>query len=176
MNTALGEEKRTLELGESLMERDEEGSMLLGMLLAWHWRSHFPDDVLIQDLNMNMEKYELLIEMFREDAHMKAIDIGWMRPDNGINETRWEEYKELLEELELSGGISRLSRGDEGILFLSTARGNVTGGSTKGYVYRPEDATPLYPNLDTIPEDLESNVPAFRKINEDWYITFTWDD
>lgn len=139
-----------------------------------HGRDHVSDEVLIQNLGENIVKYELLISMFREDAPASVIHPTWMSPDHVVDDERWRKYKTLFDELELDAGIR--TWGGESIRFISTAQGLVTGGSMKGYVYRPENPFPQYPSLNQIPDDLESNVTGYRKINEQWYIMFNWDD
>jgi hypothetical protein len=137
-------------------------------------RDHVTDQVLISDLRKNKNKYEKLISMFREDAPASVIHPTWMSPDNVITAARWDEYKKLFLELGLDAGMR--SWGGDSICFISTAQGLVTGGSSKGYMFKPENPKPLYMSLDNIPDDLESNVMGYRKINDEWYIVFDWDD
>jgi hypothetical protein len=126
------------------------------------------------DLEKNISKYEKLISMFREDSPISVVHPTWINPKKVISENRWNDYKSIFLELGLDAGMR--SWGGESIWFISTAQGLVTGGSSKGYMYKPEIPKPLYSSLDTIPEDLESNVKGYRKINDNWYIIFDWDD
>ena len=137
-------------------------------------RDHVADQALISDLEINMGKYEKLISMLREDSPATVIHPTWISPDNVISETRWDEYKTLFSELGLDAGMR--SWGGNSIWFISTAQGLVTGGSSKGYMYKPENPKPLFSSLDKIPEGLASNVKGYRKINDEWYIVFDWDD
>jgi len=137
-------------------------------------RDHVIDQVLISDLRSNKNKYEKLISMFREDAPASVIHSTWMSPDNVVTEARWDEYKNIFLDLGLDAGMR--SWGGDSIWFISTAQGLVTGGSSKGYMYKPENPQPLYSSLDSIPEDLASNVMGYRKIDDDWYIVFDWDN
>ena len=137
-------------------------------------RDHVTDQILISDLQKNKNKYEKLISMFREDAPATVIHPTWISPDNVITEARWDEYKKLFLELGLDAGMR--SWGSDSIWFISTAQGLAIGGSSKGYMYKPENPEPLYMTLDNIPVDLKSNVMGYRKINDQWYIVFDWDD
>lgn len=139
-----------------------------------HGRDHVADYVLISDLKKDIKKYEKLITMFRVDAPATVIHPTWVSPDNIISESRWDEYKKLFSDLGLDGGMR--SWGGDSIWFISTAQGLVTGGSSKGYMYKPQNPVPLFTNLDQIPEGLESNVKGYRKINDEWYIVYDWDD
>lgn len=137
-------------------------------------RPHLTDEALIENLQENIAQYEHLIEMLVADQPLSSVHPTYIHPDYAISEERWEEYRGIFRELELDAGFGYHPNGS--IWFTSTARGLVTGGSRKGYVFRPRNAIPLYTNLDSIPEDLKSNVYAFKKINEEWFIYFYWDD
>lgn len=137
-------------------------------------RPHLTDEALIQNLQENMDQYNILIEMFAADYPLTTVHPHFIRPDHSISAERWEEYQKIFRELELDAGMRYHASGS--IRFTSTAQGLMTGGSGKGYVYLPKNPTPLYTNLNSIPEDLKSNVYAFKKINEEWFIYFYWDD
>ena len=137
-------------------------------------RAHESDQSLMNNLRLHKAQYELLITMFHDDAPVQIVHPTFLQPDGAITAERWDQYKKLFNQLGLDGGMRGWE--GEGIWFLSTTQGLVTGGSSKGYWYRPRSAVPLFPNLDSIPADLPSNVRGFRKIDDDWYITFDWDD
>lgn len=155
------------------------GFILLAALIWWlgsiiNGRDHVSDEDLIRNLQTDSKKYSQLISMFREDYPLKVVHPTWIDPKNSISDTRWSEYKVLFKDLELDAGM-RGWVGDS-ILFISTAQGLVTGGSSKGYIYKPINHLPLYSSLSKAPKDLKSNVRAYRKINDTWYITYSWDD
>ena len=137
-------------------------------------RPHLTDEALIENLRENMDQYNLLIEMFAADYPLTTVHPHFIRPDHEISAERWEEYQKIFRELELDAGMRYGP--NESIWFISTTHGLMTGGSIKGYVYRPKTPTPLYTSLNSIPDDLKSNVYAFKKINEEWFISFYWDD
>ena len=137
-------------------------------------REHVSDQSLMHNLQLHKAKYELLIKMFYDDAPVQIIHPTFLQPEGAITAERWDQYKKLFSELGLDGGLRGWD--GEGIWFLSTTQGLVTGGSSKGYWYKPRSAAPLFQNLDAIPSDLPSNVRGFRKIDDDWYITIDWDN
>jgi len=137
-------------------------------------REHVPDEVLIKNLEAHTEQYQRLIAMFREDHPVAIVHPDWISPDNVITVDRWAEYQKLFVELELDAGMR--AWGEGGIWFIATARGPVTGGSSKGYMYQPATHTPVYSSLDEIPETLQANVKGYRKINDAWYIVLVWDN
>lgn len=148
-------------------------------------RGHVDDEVLIANLEKDSGKYELLISMFREDAPLAVAHPTWISPDKSISAERWKEYKALFKELQLDAGMRYYSlqfiegerhKAGESIEFISTAQGLVTGGSSKGYVYRPESPSPLFDSLDEARTNLESGTTGYRRINDEWYITFVWYD
>ncbi len=137
-------------------------------------RDHASDEELIRNLEKHSQQYQHLIAMFLEDTPASVIHPTWVNPENVISADRWAEYKVLFHELKLDAGIR--SWGGDSIYFISTAQGLFMGGSSKGYMYKPETPYPLYPSLNKKPQDLKSNVMAYRKINKDWYIVFDWND
>jgi hypothetical protein len=153
---------------------------VIGTSFNWYFFSqiqghdHLSEQELISDLDTNAKEYQKLISMFRDDAPLTTVHPTWIYPENAISPARWLAYKKLFTELGLDAGMR--SWGGQSIWFISTTRGLVTGGSSKGYMYLPEDPVPLYTSLDHIPDDLESNVEGYRKITKDWFITFKWDD
>lgn len=137
-------------------------------------RDHVADQDLISGLEVDKVKYQRLVSMFREDAPVTEVHPNWINPDKVISQARWDDYKVLFSELGLDSGMR--SWGGESIWFISTSQGLVTGGSSKGYMYKPESPHPLFTSLDKIPKGLESNVKGYRKISDDWYIVLEWDD
>ncbi len=135
-------------------------------------RDHLPDEILIQNLNTDIKKFELLIKMFKEDTPVSVVHPTWIAPENAITKERWYEYKKLFSELRLDGGMR--SWLGESILFTSTAQGLSIGGSSKGYIYKPESPVPLYTNLENISPYSEKSGKGYKKINENWYIYFDW--
>lgn len=133
-------------------------------------RDHVPDEILIENLTSDFAKFEQLITMFREDNPVTVIHPNFMAPDDAISNTRWNAYKRLFEELELDAGMRALK--GESIWFISTARGLSIAGSLKGYIFMPENPRPLYQSLNQRPDDLKSGVRGYRKINNEWYISF----
>jgi hypothetical protein len=116
---------------------------------------------------------EDLIQMFRDDQ-MTVVHPTWIQPAGGISEERWAGYKDAFGRLHLDGGMR--AWGGDSIWFVAYSSGLATGGSGKGYMYKPVDPTPLYQSLDAPPKDLASNVRAYRMARKDWYIEYSWDD
>lgn len=129
-------------------------------------KNHLEDDVLIENFEKNRDSFEKLVVMFNEDKNMSVIDDTWIRPENGISHKRWEEYKRLVQKLELDAGIHRCY-GKECIEFISTSQGLPSAGTAKGYVYKPQ-------NPKSIDRRNENGI-MYKKINKDWYVFFEWD-
>ena len=124
-------------------------------------KDHLDDGVLTKNLEVNIYSYNKLITMFHEDKNMSVIDDTWMRPENGISNQRWEEYKKLLTKLDLDDGVR--SCGGECVEFISTSKGLLEAGSTKGYRYKPKNPMSF---------KSEETVVDYKKINENWYIFY----
>ena len=145
--------------------------------LAWYLgllTSHPSDAELIALLHDHKPEFEELMAMFEEDAPIKVVHPTWIDPEGVITLERWDEYRAIFRKLGIDAGMRRYE--DTGLKFIVEVKGLVTGGSDKGFEYRPPKPEPLYDSLDEIPADLKSNVGAYRKIDDDWFITFSWDD
>ena len=100
---------------------------------------------------------------------------SWHDMGNTLSEARWEEYKSIFKHLKLENGMR--SWGKNGVLFISSSGGLMTGGAAKGYIYRPDDPTPLFDSLDGDPKDFPPNTKVYRQAeNKDWYLFYEWDD
>lgn len=133
-------------------------------------KDHLSDELLINNLNTDKAKYETLITMFKQDKPITVVHPTWILPKNAISNERWNVYKRLFNELDLDAGM-RSWGGNESIYFISTARGMLDSSSSKGYVYKPQKPEFLFKNLDEFPKNLPKNARAYRKIDNDWYIT-----
>ena len=105
-----------------------------------------------------------------------AYEFTW--PENAIEsvftESRWDQYRNLFQQTGLSVGLVR--RNDGKVIFPYWLYGLVTGGEEKGYVYSTEPLHPVVDSLDDIPIPVESLKPIYKKIAENWYMYYQWDD
>lgn len=138
------------------------------------FKEHPTDEELIAKLSESTPRYEQLITMFRADHPLTVVAPTWQSPAGQLSEDRWNEYKNIFEELELDMGLRKWD--DESIWFLNSTRGMVTGGDSKGLIYKPGNPIPLYSSLNERPHDLKSGVRAYKKISDNWYITFDWNN
>jgi hypothetical protein len=100
-------------------------------------------------------------------------------PENptGLSDERWDEYRALFRKLGSSNGICRYEKEHPGVVYvLYSDQGLAVGGSSKGYAYSPYPLEPTYESLDRSPTDLASNDYAYKRIDDHWYIFYTWDD
>ena len=127
---------------------------------------------------------EELVRMSNEDRNVVRIaptftrlanDWSWPRPAAklGITIDRWQHYLNLFRETGVEEGLER-SEKPEVIFFIASARGFVTGGSSKGYAYRTTPPDLLYNSLDARPPQLSSDDVGFKSLDGNWYIFFTW--
>lgn len=128
---------------------------------------------MINHLESNFSEFENLLLMFEKDG-MSVVHPSWVQPKNKISEARLAEYRDIFVRLELDGGLR--SWGGESVRLISHSSGFVFGGSEKGFMYKPENPSPLYESLDIPPEDLLSNVSAYRYVKKNWYLEYRWDD
>jgi hypothetical protein len=142
-------------------------------------RPHPTDASLIENFEKNRDDLERLAAMCREDANMVRIapsflwrvdHAGWPRPESewGITKERWDQYRELFGKLGLTMGINNYQ--PESIYFLSSTRGLVTGGSSKGYAYLSEPPERTEESLDDFKFEKEGAV--YRHLTGDWYLFY----
>lgn len=132
---------------------------------------HPSDQELINLLENNRSKFEKLLSMFQHDDLIR-VHPAQFDPDDGISEARWEEYRAIFNELGIDVGMQGWP--GQGVWFIVEAKGIVGTGSTKGLMYRPAKPEPIYENLDKGVAGLDEGVIAYRKIDDDWYITFEY--
>ena len=86
---------------------------------------------------------------------------------------RWAEYRRLIEATGAQDGIVRY---DTSVWFLYWAVGLATRGRTKGYFYSTTPVEPVVASLHDIPFPVESLKPVYRRITDNWYLFYEWDD
>ena len=138
------------------------------------FKDHPSDEQLIAQLENEKKAYTQLISMFHNDYPIKVIVPTWQSPSGQLTVGRWAEYNELFRQLDIDMGMR--ARDENSVWFLNSTRGLASGGDIKGLIYKPESPSPLYNSLNEKPPDLNSGVRAYKKINQDWYITYDWND
>ncbi|MGI9036430.1 MAG: hypothetical protein ACR2GD_10390 [Pyrinomonadaceae bacterium] len=150
---------------------------------------HPSDEVLIKNFQNNENDFEKLNQMAKEDSDFVRIanDFNWTkesiaypRPksEKDLSEKRWNEYRSLFRKLNLKMGI--INSQPEGVGFLASTKGMVTGGSEKGYMYLIEEPFPIVDSLDepnfSRPElEGRNNKILYRKLKDNWYLYYLVD-
>ena len=135
---------------------------------------HPSDADLIERFRDKRSEFESLVRMAREDAEtVGTITPRYLSPSGALSNDRWAEYRSLFEELDLEGG---LNTGTSTVEIFASVRGFAFGGSDKGYLYSDRPPGKLYDSLDDMPGHTESLVPSYRRIDENWYLYYMWDD
>ena len=148
------------------------GFLLFFSYMIGMFKEHPSDEILAAQLSENKPRYEQLITMFKADHPLTVVAPTWQSPDGHLSEKRWNEYRNIFEELDLDMGIRKWK--SESIRFINSSRGMATGGDSKGLIFKPVDPEPIYSTLNERPSNLKSGVRGYKKINENWYITFDW--
>jgi hypothetical protein len=133
------------------------------------------DDALVKLFNNNQAMFEKMVRMVLEDQATSRIANEYIRPTGSITPARWEEYRTAFKKVGIEGGIIRW-HSTGAIEFVVEASGLATGGWMKGIVFRETLPEKLYDRLDERPADLGSNERGYRRIDEDWYLFYVWDD
>lgn len=158
------------------------GAVCSPSLTASHstWRS----DASLKHLFLTHRvEYEKLVAMVQEDVHVVRVapdftwlddDSAWPRKNVGISPERWNQYRELLRQVDAREGFMRHTN-PLNISFPIVSAGLVPTGWTKGIVYSPEPLSPLVDSLDKrVPDRLwkGSTVLVYKSIEDGWYIYY----
>ena len=141
--------------------------------------SHPSDAFMIDNFSKHRALFERLVAMSNIDKEIVRLTPDFTYPEKspGLTADRWQEYRELFRLIGSRNGIARYEAELPGAVFvLYSDKGLVVGGSSKGYVYSVAPLEPLLETLDEPPADLQSNVKAYRSIEDGWYIFYSWDD
>jgi len=135
--------------------------------------AHRPDSTLIANFQTHRQDLERLVEMARQEQPRQAgggvvIDMGWTDVKD-LSQARWGNYKRLFRKVGAKHGIR--GSNDRWEIIMS-ARGMVTAGSTKGFLYSPSPPTPLIPSLDDPPRAPEGAL--YRHLDGPWYLYYEW--
>lgn len=130
--------------------------------------------------------FERLVAMSNEDSHLTRIapdytwldnDVAWPRKNVGISEQRWDEYKQLFQEVGASKGIIRATNPAR-IIFPIVSIGLVPTSVEKGLVFSDAPLSPVLKFLDKRPPDKlfdgpdHNHVLVYKPIEDHWYIYY----
>ena len=151
--------------------------------------SHLNDANLIRNFEQHEQEFNRLIQMAKEDSHVVRIaydftwldtNYHWPRPDSeiGITKDRWDQYRQMFLRLGLKEGLSWTSDGS--LILITSAKGLMTDGSAKGYIFSTKPLSPTFDSLDHMGEEIKSGkiqpgLPVYRKIKENWYLYYEGD-
>jgi hypothetical protein len=130
-----------------------------------------------RDFETHREAFESLLRLIGEDSHLSVITPDFTRPaedaprsphDAGVSNERWHQYRELLKEAGVSGGVSRWPSGE--VLFVMSTRGFTIGGTTRGIAY----AATLPRRLATSLNEPHKDDIVYVPLGAGWYL-FDWD-
>jgi len=134
-------------------------------------QEHLPDEVLIQNFHDHRTAFEQLRIMLERDDDIFRIDEDWTDPPE-ISQEKVGEYRRLFDVVGTRRGFYN-RRNPLRIELIASARGWVTSGSTKGYVFLEEPPETLDPSLDRFHTGNGANDrAAYRHIEGNWYLFF----
>lgn len=158
-------------------------AILLLLVLGCDDSPHPTDESLEENFYSHEADFDLLARMAIEDADMIRIapDFTWhkesadgkkSKAEYGFSDERWNEYKQLFPKLGKNNGI--LNYQPDIILVIASSRGLVTGGSSKGYAYSPNEPSPILESLDNVSfkdSQKEINI-AYKRLKGNWYLFY----
>ncbi len=139
--------------------------------------AHPSDEELIHSLAEHREDYERLASMIRKDT-VFTVTSTMYSPRDELTEDRWDEYRELLDRLDIIA-VSRLIEKDDSPVWFAASTiltlRPFDGNSFKGIVFGPREPEPLFESFDNFPKTLERGVEGYKDIDGDWYIYFSFE-
>lgn len=161
--------------------------LVLGCGLFVDDSPHPSDALLAEDFYKHEAELDRLAQMAIEDAdmiriapdfthHEKSADAFASKAEYGFSDERWNEYKQLFIRIGKNNGI--LNYQPDQMFVLSSSRGLVTGGSSKGIAYSPKEPSPLFESLENV-EFSNSNKSinyAYKRLKGNWYLFYKVSD
>ena len=134
-------------------------------------QEHLPDEVLIQNFRDHRSEFEQIRSMLERDENIFSIDDDWTDPTD-LPAEKVQEYRHLFAILGTPRGFYN-RRNPFRIELIASARGWVTSGSMKGYVYLTERPKDTVSDLDRYHNGSGAKVDsALRHIEGNWYLFF----
>ena len=159
--------------------------------------SHKTDAELEKNFLQNRENFNRLAKLVEEDKDLwrvsaTSLGIGWkfevntrdeknstrLAKNEEINETRRNEYAQLLKKLGLVGLTQSKIPEGTGIFFVSThRRTDATDTDTKGFAYITGNRPASVKNsLDEFNDNAHTSgdpSPEYKSLNDNWYLFFS---
>jgi hypothetical protein len=120
--------------------------------------------------------FEQLLAMSTADSQVARIKVETRDQGPGrekvLTEQRWQAYRSLFRNTELSGGIDRTPLYPSATFFVAS----YSGIGVKGYVYSDVPLSPMVASLDgKLPPEVGSTghgIFAFKHIKANWYLYY----
>ena len=142
----------------------------------YHYQPHKSDEEMIHSFKTHQRQFKQLVSMIMHDKGLLRVDTDWTLPKDpgamGVSQNRIGEYRRVMRELGISRGFSADGERKE-IKFISTAEGDVTHGSSKGYLYTRISPGELDSDLNEVIK--KGDFYGYRRIEGDWYLFYEKD-
>src|SRR6266567_2930874 len=152
------------------------GSLIVAMVLMVgcdRQDQHKADEKLIASFLRHRADFEQLRQMATADSTLRRVSDSWTDPPDlasaGVSPQRVAEYRRLLHRVGCPEGLMAFPA-RPGIRFLSSSRGLLNRGSSKGYCYLESVPPLLVTNTDTYRPELPGAYEVYRQIEGSWYL------
>lgn len=165
---------------------------LFGGIIFFSYKPLASDKKLTENFFKHRANFEEIVRMMNEDSNVTSIYKDFVLLDGynnwtndnqkGFSTKRWNEYKELFNQLG-SPCIHSISKDGE-MLTISSASTDISDNHpllmselesvviSKGYVYSLKEPAPLVESLDEM--GFDTNKTYYKNIGEHWYLYFDW--
>jgi hypothetical protein len=136
--------------------------------------AHPSDAVLIERFYRHQADFEKLVTMLDQDRDLVRITAKNVFLEKGatrqVPKERHDEYRRLLELLQLNGGIQR---DKDGLILIASLKGIIIPNSSKSYLYALTEPSPLVESLDHVVSNNRGDQrPVYKRISGNWYLDY----
>lgn len=152
--------------------------LIVGSLIFLFRIGYFPvdnklppsDEQMISNFNKNRAVFEKLQTMIcRDNFQVVSMDPEWSKPDN-ISDSKKQEYYELFKLI----GVSQIQSYDNCRMSYSVWSVGWAGDADyKKYEYKPSKPENIVDSLENLPLNNNNIAFYFRKIDNDWFISYS---
>ena|SRR5258708_26889518 len=136
---------------------------------------HKPDDILLANFCKHRKEFEELHRMAATDTNLFRVDASRTDPPDatsaGVSPRRVAAYRKLLYNVGCPGGLMAFPA-RPGIRFISSSRGLLNRGSSKGFCYLEPPPVETVTNTATDKSLKPGPYVVYRHIDGAWYLFF----
>ena len=160
-----------------ITHRLDRDVVLVSLLLMTSCSGAFlPSDKTLEErFRSNQAEFEKIIGMLNEDNDVVRITSKYVflseNSTRQLPKERLDEYRRLMKELKLEGGIQR--HDSERVLLIASASGIALPNAGKCYAYSLKEPQPIVESLDELIKGSSGDHSlVYKKLRGNWYLCY----